>query len=96
MESVSQYGWSEHGVSQKNAHQNAGKRREQGAWQCPAGLFDAHCHEIDRHGLKDSFGTTEHDRDTEPQQGICTVFLEDVECESGGGGGGKQLDEGDR
>lgn len=86
----------DHRIRQYNAHYDPGEGCEQRAGQRPAGFADLNRHEVDGHRIKDGFRTAEHDGDTEPLQRVSSVFLKDVQSQPGGGGGGKQLDKGDR
>lgn len=81
-------------ICEKNAGNDIRKRCHKCSGQCIAAFGNFCSHKIDGHGVENGFGAAGQKRSHKPDPGIAAVLFEDVQCQTGGGGGGKHADKG--
>ena len=77
----------------ENTGDGSGQDGQESAFDGIAGLGDFGRQKIDTHGIEQSFRAAHKNRGHKPGIGIRTVIFEDVQNQTGSGGGGKQFDD---
>lgn len=85
-----------HNTGQNYTYNDAAQCGYQGAGQRVAGLFHPRCHEVDTHGIEDSFRAAEHDGSDKSVVGICPKPFEDIKGQTRSRAGGEHFNKGHR